>query len=579
MVDTITGAAPRYTRRRRAEMRAAWIAARTRNTLRHPMRLAAICGTTFICALVLLVLAPREARRASQQIAPLSTRWRDTVPLLRQVDSASRRVAAAESTVAERRALALRPPYQPRLDTSSAATIARRDSLSATSVELARLLERVENSPLPQSYRALGETSSLRHDARVLALLDSLAEVEREREDFGAGVGVDPVFVALTARANAIGRSIQGIAEERQTALRDTLARLRPAPAAARVVVTVDTLGPIQHRDEVQAGHDSAVAVLEAARAENRATDRQLREARAQANTVAPPIAILTAALVLGAMLGFAIALLIEIARPRVSDLQEAERVTGARVLAVVRPRLIPPERARRKADLRLPPLIDPTADAYRLLASHTSVAGSTRAIVTMTGDVPAVTATIAANIAAVSANDMRSTLLVDADLAKRPVTSVLRLPAAPGVAAVLGDATELSTAAVQTPVGRDRWLDVVPAGTLQRGPVTSREAELLTQAIIRSARHYELTLVVTPLERANALRVAPAVLICAHMAHSPVGTLRSTVAELRDDGAQIIGIVLWAADAPNLDPPWTFESWFGGERDSAADRLSPADR
>src|SRR5919107_2602525 len=106
MVDTITGAAPRYTRRRRAEMRAAWIAARSRNTLRHPVRLAALCGTVFVGALVLLVLAPRDARRASRSIAPLSTRWRDTVPLLRAVDSTTRVLAVAESTVVLRRALA-----------------------------------------------------------------------------------------------------------------------------------------------------------------------------------------------------------------------------------------------------------------------------------------------------------------------------------------------------------------------------------------------------------------------------------------------------------------------------------------
>src|SRR5215207_4477809 len=104
MVDTITGAAPRYTRRRRAEMRAAWVAARTRNTLRHPVRLAAICGTVFTVALVLLILAPRDARRASREIAPLSTRWRDTIPLLQAVDSTSRRLAVAESTVVVRRA-------------------------------------------------------------------------------------------------------------------------------------------------------------------------------------------------------------------------------------------------------------------------------------------------------------------------------------------------------------------------------------------------------------------------------------------------------------------------------------------
>src|SRR6185503_20116494 len=147
------------------------------------------------------------------------------------------------------------------------------------------------------------------------------------------------------------------------------------------------------------------------------------------------------------------------------------------RVLAVVRPREIPPERARRKADLRLPPLIDPTSDAYRLLASHASVSGPTRAIVTITGDVPSVTATIAANIAAVSANEMRSTLLVDADLEKRPVTSVLRLPPRLGVAGVVAGSADLSASAVQTPVGRDLWLEVVQGGTEGRGPISGREA------------------------------------------------------------------------------------------------------
>ena len=136
-------------------MRAAWVAARTRNTLRHPLRLAAISGTVFTGALVLLILSPRDPRRASREIAPLPTHWRDTVPLLRAVDSTSRKVAAAESTLAVRRALAARPAYVPPPDTLPTATRAKRDSLAAASAELARLLERAENSPLPQSYRAL----------------------------------------------------------------------------------------------------------------------------------------------------------------------------------------------------------------------------------------------------------------------------------------------------------------------------------------------------------------------------------------------------------------------------------------
>ena len=578
MVDTITGAVPRYTRRRRAEMRAAWIAGRTRNTLRHPVRLAAFCGTVFVGALVLLVLAPRDARRASEQIAPLSTRWRDTVPLLRALEASTRRLAIADSTLAARRVLAERRAFVPPPDTLSFAARVTRDSLARRSAELTRLLDRVENSPLPQTYRALGESPVLRDDARIRVLLDSLADVEREREDFGAGGGVDPIFVALTARATAIGRSIQAVAESRRSQVRDSLALFGPAVVRAPVVVAVDTIGPMQRRDSAQVVRDSAAAVLDAARRENTVTDRQLREARAQANGLAPPWAILAAALVLGATLGFAFALMIEVGQPRVSDLQEAERVTGARVLAVLRPRIIPPERARRKADLRLPPLIDPTSDAYRILASHTSVAGSNRAIVTVTGDVPSVTATIAANIAAVSANEMRSTLLVDTDLAKSPITSVLRLPPVEGVSAVLTGSAELSAVAVQAPVGRDRWVDVVPAGSQQRGVIATREAELLREAIVRSARHYELTVVVSPFTEANDVRVGPSVLVCAHVAHSLVTTLRAAVAALRDSGAQIIGIVLWAAEAPSLDPPWIFESWFASDREKDA-KLAAAER
>jgi len=560
-------------------MRAAWVAARARNTLRQPLRLAAISGTVFTVALMVLVLTPRNARRASRQITPLSTHWRDTTTLLLDGDTATRRLAVAESTLAARRTLASRPTYVPPSDTFPAALRVRRDALSAANAELTQLLDRVENSPLPQSYRALGESRPLSADSRVRAMLDSLADVEREREEFGAGGGVDPIFVALTARATAIGRSIQAIAEARQTAIRDSIALLRPPAIAAPVIVTVDTLGPLQRRDSLQTRRDSLAAALDAARRANAITERQLREARAQANVVAPPIAILAASLVLGLTLGFAIALMIEVTRPRVSDLQEAERVTGARVLAVVRPREVPPERARRKADHRLPPLIDPTSDAYRLLASHASVSGPTRATVTVAGDIPSVTATIAANIAAVSANEMRSTLLVDADLEKQPVASVLRLPPSPGVAAVLAGSIDLSSAAIQTLVGRDRWVDVVPSGADQRGPISSREAETLRAAIARSSRHYELTVVVSPFEQANDVRVVPAVLVCAHVAHSLVSTLRAATAALRDNGAQIIGIVLWSADAPSLEPPWIFESWFAGERPGADAKLAEADR
>ena len=57
------------------------------------------------------------------------------------------------------------------------------------------------------------------------------------------------------------------------------------------------------------------------------------------------------------------------------------------------------------------------------------------------------------------------------------------------------------------------------------------------------------------------------------------MATLRTAVAALRDNGARVIGIVLWSADAPSLDPPWIFENWFAGERQVNDAKLAEADR
>ena len=90
----------------------------------------------------------------------------------------------------------------------------QRDSLDARVGAIQQALTRAEQAPLPSSYKALAELPELRGDPRVHSLVDSLSEIEREREGFGAVGGVDPIFVALTSRANEIGRAIQSIHEE-----------------------------------------------------------------------------------------------------------------------------------------------------------------------------------------------------------------------------------------------------------------------------------------------------------------------------------------------------------------------------
>ncbi len=557
MADTITGSGQPYVRRRRGEVRAGWLSARTRNTLGRPMRIGAIAAASFVTALVAFILAPL-ANRDPRAVTPVVVQWRDTASLRDARARARNTFDAADSLLALAHTAATQPAVTlPRPETLPPQQAARHDSLQAISDELGTLLARVENAPLPSSYRALGESQLMRDDPRVRQLLDSLTDIERERDEFGASGGVDPVFVALTARASAIGRAIQNIADGKRGTLERSMADLAPAapvPVVRRIVV--DTVTPRLRRDSAAVGLAQADRALAQARTENAQLDRRLRDVRARANVSAPPVAILAAALVLGLVLGFTIIFVGELRRPRVADLSETEFVTGARVLAVLRPRVIPPERARRRADRNLPPLLDPTSDAYRLLASHLVVTGSTsRALATITGDVPAVTAVIAANIAAVSANDSRSTLIIDADFAQRPVAGVLRVPVEPGLGAVVAHRLEWAAAVKAVHVGRDRMLDVMPSGA-SRPPLDDAEATATADQLRHIARRYDLALLTAPSGQVRLIRPSPDVLICAQIGHTPLRSLKQLVADLREDGARIVGVVLWAAEAPELHAP-----------------------
>ena len=104
----------------------------------------------------------------------------------------------------------------------------KRDSLAEAMGSLARLLRRTEEAPLVASWRALGASPLLQRSARVRQIVDSLVEVDRSRSDFGAAGGVDPIFVALTARAAELGKELEGIAEARRASLRAEMDRLPP---------------------------------------------------------------------------------------------------------------------------------------------------------------------------------------------------------------------------------------------------------------------------------------------------------------------------------------------------------------
>ncbi|HWJ24043.1 MAG TPA: hypothetical protein VNS52_16935 [Gemmatimonadaceae bacterium] len=572
---------------------APWIAARARNALRRWVLILTAGGLTFVAALLALVLVPRSATRAARVAMPRESERPDTEPLAAAVARAAASVAAADAALASSRVEAARvvalatARAAAAVDTLSPELRAKRDSLAASSGALGRLIAHAESAPLPASYRALGQSRELRNDPRVRALLDSLTDIENQRDAFGAVGGVDPIFVALTSRASVIGRTIQAIAVEKRAAIRRELAPLRPPAAPAPVAAAVatasdsaagDTTGGASAAPRVAvalpasadtaargARADSARARFALARSalddgRRRALEYQARVDRARelANVAAPPVALLAAALVLGAATGFVVSLLAEMRHPRVADAREVELLAGTRVIAIVQPRPPVPERARRRADLEAPPLIDYGSEAYRLLYLHVSATGSALPLVTVTGDDAPIVATVAANLAAASAYEARSTLLVDGDLNAGAVSGVVRVAPEPGLTGVIFEQVGWAEAVHTATVGRDRTLDVIPSGVWPpKRAVPGAAAERVRRDLTRIAYRYDFAVLVA--DEAHAERggtsivPGPDVIIVARVGFTPLAWLADAVDGLGHTGSRVRGIVLWDVDVPQV--------------------------
>lgn len=544
----------------RAISRPVWLTARARNAVHRPIFIGAVGASAFIAALVALVLAPQQSRRVSHSPSLTVTRP-DTAAFAAALAQARTRMTAAESSLEYSR---LHPQAAAKLeiDTLTRALNARRDTLSNALSELDGLLNRVENAPLAASYRALAESPQLSSNQRAKALLDSLGDIERDREAFGTSGGSDPVYMALSSRATEIGRAIQAVAQERRDALRQQIAKvIAPAPRMAVAQSPVaDTLAWIAERDSANSMVAQTTTALSAARAKAQEYDREVTRANASAGLEASPVALLAAALVFGVALGFGAAFFDEMRHPRVSDEHEVERVTGARVLATVRPRPRQPDRTRRSSDRDAPPYFDPGADGYQLTYLHVARTGASRLMLTIAGADTGLAAVVAVNVAAIAADEARSTILIDTDSRTSPVAAALRIHAEPGLADVLDRRTDWAEVTSQASVGRDRVIDVLPSGltTTSRNP--GEITALFQQEGARMARHYEAIVVVSSIDQAaaglpGALPI-PDTVICARVGHTRIADLQRALDLVRGAGGNPLGIVLWDAASPALPTP-----------------------
>jgi tyrosine-protein kinase Etk/Wzc len=545
--------------------RANWMSARARNALRRPVFIGAVSIVTFIASLVALVVVPQQARRAAAQLLPAPEQRPDTEPTVAALTEAERQVGAADSAVvAARRQLtdivatvATTPDTLAGAGAPPGTIQTRHDSLAAQVAQLGRLLARAENAPLLSSYRALAEAAPMRGDVRVRQLLDSLADIERERESYNAVGGVDPVFVALTARANELGRAIEEMATARRAALRQELVALAPPPTLADTLARTlpDTTQLIARANAARAAASGVAGRLTRERAELERLDAREERARELANLGASPPAMLAAALIFGAMIGFGVALVDEMRHPRIADAYEAERATGVRVLGVISPLPPSPERGRRSSDRTAPPYIDPGADGHQLIYLHIATAGANVLMVTITGDNPAVSAIVAINFAAIAANEARSTLLIDTDAAASTVSAALRLRASQGISALVTQKLSWPEAVRSTRIGRESSIDVVPSGP--DAPPFQAVSALLQNDANRLARRYDAIVLVSAAEQVlnglPSVLPVPDVVYCVRAGQTPVAQLRRALEDIERTGGRMRGIVLWNAPDPVL--------------------------
>lgn len=549
---------------------ATWISARARNALRRPWFITTVGGLTFVCALAALIIVPRQAKRAASAMRPTAVQRPDTESTVAALNEADRQVAAADSTLVATRAQLVQ------LVTASTVAAARdtaangamlagdvrrkRDSLTAQADALGKLIERSQNAPLLGSYRSLAQAAPMQGDARVKVMLDSLVDLERERESFSAVGGVDPAFVALTARANDLGKNIETLAVARRAALKNEASVLAPPapvmPTATALQAPPDTLAAVHARDAAKDAAAGVATRLTKERAELIQFDIREERANELTNLGASSSAILAAALVFGAMLGFGVALFDEVRHPRVADMFEAERTTGLRVLGVVKPLPAVAERRRRSTDHGGPPYIDSGGDGHQLIYLTVATSGSNTVMLTVTGDSAAVSAVIAVNFAAIAADEARATLIIDTNAEDSTVAKMLRLRAGEGISDVARKRRDWSDVLRNARLGRDRSIDVVSSGS--EAVPAPELAELLGEHGARLARRYDAVIMVSSADQvaggiAQRLPVTD-VIYCARIGMTAIEDLKRAADEIRKAGANPRGLVLWNAPDPLLD-------------------------
>lgn len=552
--------------------RARWLAARTRNAVRHGLLIGAVSCLVTLVAILTFVLAPRQADRALAAALSGLPVPRDTQALLSmqraagaQRDALQARLDSLRAAVAASVASAAAPPSAaaPMAGDVTTPSRAADSTLDASSIlALERALERARQAPLVESYRVLVTETVLQRDAAARATLDSIEQVHREREAYAALGGPDARYAALTTRLTGLGDRLlaMGARRLRLPGTDATPTRAEGAPYGARgnPDVHADSVLDAALRDAILTVRRTD-SILGAARLFNKDVAAARAVVRDRFALTIPPVAALLASLILGMSAGFGAALWREMRRPTVGDALELESLTGARVIV-----------HRAGGTPRGDTGGDAGGDAWPLLHLSLTHVGDMSREVEILCDQPLIAAAVGVHLAAVAARESRETALVD--LAERggplrallPAASLQRADAPAEASVALHWDTRRAMA-----LGRDTAVDLVRARSasplsLPPTPSMSMHAERTASdelgAILAS---YDFAVLVADRRRGTVHTGAETrtadVVLCARLGVTSLAWIGQAQRHMREQGRRVRAVVLWTGALPAA--PWGIPS------------------
>lgn len=528
--------------------RADWMAARALLATRRlrPVAPFALGAFALVFAILWGVRGPLADRAivAQRLVGRTQAAERDTVPLVANALAAQRESARQDSLL---RSLLFRAEARAAAPALSVKAQRQRDSLRVALTQLTAALDRASKAPLAASYRVLANTDALRPLAVVKVLVDTLDLLENVRQALNPAAAPTREFAQLSARANAIGRTLQDIGQERRSVLvrQITLIESSREGATREEAWSIDTSAARAARDSVRRAATTADSLLRDARewhARVQARTDSIARAKAARILGSSPFVVATSALLLLTVLGFSLAVVVEARNPTIAHAREVERNTGLPVLASATAFRVP-----REGSARLQP--GTGVDPFRMVYLSLTASGTRERVVCITGDDATRTVAVAGRLAVSAAADERATLLVDLTPGIPGSSNFFGWRDEPGFTEAIAGVRLWRE--VARPIGASEGLsiDVIPAGGLRQDTASSLQNEVARSEFRAFVGEYDFTVLVAPTVAAAGVAViacgSPPTILVARIARTRLRAVRASLSGLLESGVSPYGILL----------------------------------